>query len=210
VPRLDRIPLAIELAAPWVRLFTPAELLPQLTGRLDLLIAARRDLPPRQRSMRATVEWSHQLLSGPQRVLFRRLAVFAGSFGRDAAERVCGSPPLSPGEIAALLTRLAGQSMLIVERHSAISRYRLLETLRDFAREHLDRTGEYSQLRRRHAAHYLARAERIDGHRLRTGSDAEIAALVPDPTTTGRPWPGVRSTIRKARCGWRRRWRASG
>jgi predicted ATPase len=86
--RLDGIPLAIELAASWVRVLSPRELLARLDNRFDVLAAARRDLPQRQRTMRATVEWSHRLLTDQERVLFRRLAVFHGTFGLDAVEAV--------------------------------------------------------------------------------------------------------------------------
>jgi predicted ATPase/DNA-binding CsgD family transcriptional regulator len=178
--RLDGIPLAIELAAPWVRLFSPAELLARLADRFDVLVSARRDLPPRQRTMRAAVEWSHSLLPDEQKVLFRRLAAFTGTFGVEAAERVAGFGPLGPDHVAALLAGLQDRSMLVVDPSPGGSRCRLLETLRDFAAERLAASGEAAALARRHATYYLDRAERADEERLRTGSDAGVAALVQD------------------------------
>jgi predicted ATPase len=179
--RLDGIPLAIELAAPWVQLLSPRELLQRLDQRLELLTARRRDLPPRHRTMLATVEWSHRLLPAPQQVLFRRLAVFEGTFGLDAAEEVCGFEPLGPGRIGGLLAGLLERSMAMANRsQDGATRYRLLETLRDFGADRLRRSGELSGLRRRHFLHYLGRAERIDARRLRFGEDAEVATLAPD------------------------------
>ncbi len=179
--RLDGVPLAIELAAPWVRVVTPAELRQRLTARFEILAATRRDLPARQRTMRATVEWSHQLLTGPQQLLFRRLAIFTGTFDLAAAERVVGFAPLCPGEVGTVVAELCDRSMLVVERtHSGGSRYRLLETLRDYATERLEDARENTECRARHLAYYLSVAERVDRGRTRTGSDAEISTLVPD------------------------------
>jgi predicted ATPase len=182
--QLDRLPLAIELAAPGIRLFSPEELLARLTNRLKVLAAARRDLPARQRTMRATVEWSYHLLTEPQRVLFGRLAVFTGSFGLAAVEDACGVEPLGPDRVTTLLAELHERSMLVVERpRTGASRYRLLETVRDFAGERLAETVEAPQLRRRHFVHYLAAAERVDVRRLRAGVDAEVK---PETSYTGR------------------------
>ncbi|HYW22681.1 MAG TPA: LuxR C-terminal-related transcriptional regulator [Terriglobales bacterium] len=180
--RLDGIPLAIELAASWVRVLSPRELLARLDNRFDVLAAARRDLPPRQRTMHATVEWSHRLLTDHERVLFRRLAVFQGTFGLDAAEAICGWAPLAPGRVAGLLGDLVGRSMVVAERGPADTggRCHLLETLRDFAAEQLAAAGEQDELSRRHFAHWLSAAEKIDGVRLRTGSDSAVTTLTPD------------------------------
>ncbi len=170
--RIDRIPLAIELAAPWIRLFTPAELLPRVAARFDRLTAERRDRPPRQRSMHATVEWSYRLLTPPQQLLFRRLGVFAGTFDLDAAEQVCGTAPLTHDDIATLLAALRERSLVTVERRGTGSRYRLLETLRQFTAEGREPA--------RHTIYFRDRAERIDAQRLRTGADTQIADLAAD------------------------------
>jgi predicted ATPase len=179
--RLDGLPLALELAAPWFRLLSPDELLVRLDNRFDVLAGSRRDLPDRQQTMRATVDWSHRLLSELERVFFRRAAAFDGTFDVAAVEEVCGFPPLETREVAAVLAGLNERSMLVVEHGPAgTSRFRLLETLKDFAAERLDESGEAVEVRRRHLEHYLARAERIDRARLEAGSDAQVASLTPD------------------------------
>ena len=181
--RLDNLPLAIELAAPWVRVATVGELLP-MVRRFDVTPATRRDLPARQRTMRATVEWSYGLLNTDEQTLLRRLAVFRNTFDLPAVGEVCGGsalrPILSHQEIAPLVARLAERSMVVVDRAGDETRYRLLETIRDFAADRLASAGESDALQARHFAHYLATAERIDTHRRRSGSDLEIGRLVPD------------------------------
>ncbi|WP_448627174.1 ATP-binding protein [Geodermatophilus sp. URMC 64] len=177
--RLDALPLAIELAAPWVRTFAPSDLLPLLTDHLALPPPDVRDRPPRQRTMRATVEWSHELLAVPQRVLFRRLGVFAGPFGLPAAQRICGGPPLREELVAPVLAALHDRSLLVVERAEGTGRrYRLLEVVRELALERLAESGETDELRRRHLEHHLTEAERVDTRRQATGSDAGVAELL--------------------------------
>ena len=192
--RLDNLPLAIELAAPWVRVATPAELLP-MVSRFDVVPATRRDLPARQRTMRATVQWSHGLLSGDEQTLLRRLAVFRGTFDLAAVTAVCAGsapPPTAPRPsvptpalpapaVAPLAARLAERSMLAVDRGTGTgTRYRLLETIRDLATERLTASGEMGWLRARHFAHFLATAEGIDTQRRRSGSDRQAGRLIPD------------------------------
>jgi len=192
--RLDNLPLAIELAAPWVRVATPAELLP-MVSRFDVVPATRRDLPARQRTMRATVQWSHGLLSGDEQTLLRRLAVFRGTFDLAAVTAVCAGsapPPTAPRPsvptpalpapaVAPLAARLAERSMLAVDRGTGTgTRYRLLETIRDLATERLTASGEMGWLRARHLAHFLATAEGIDTQRRRSGSDRQAGRLIPD------------------------------
>ena len=181
--RLDNLPLAIELAAPWVRVATLAELLP-MVSRFDVAPATRRDLPARQRTMRATVEWSYGLLSKDEQTLLRRLAVFRGTFDLSAVAAVCGGSALRPilarEAIAPLVARLAERSMLTVDRAGDDMRYRLLETIRDLATDRLAGSGEAELLQARHFTHYLATAERIDAQRRKSGSDLEASLLVPD------------------------------
>ncbi|HEU5265593.1 MAG TPA: LuxR C-terminal-related transcriptional regulator [Jatrophihabitans sp.] len=182
--RLDNLPLAIELAAPWVRVAAPADLLP-IVGRFDVVAGTRRDLPARQRTMRATVEWSHGLLSGDEQVLWRRLAVFRGTFDLPAVSAVCGGPALRPtvpaDAVEPLVAQLVQRSMLAVERRATSAvRYRLLETMRDLATDRLAGCGEAEAVHDRHFAHYLAAAEQIDTARRRSGSDADTDRLVPD------------------------------
>jgi len=188
------LPLAIELAAPWVRVATPAELLP-MVSRFDVVPATRRDLPARQRTMRATVQWSHGLLSGDEQTLLRRLAVFRGTFDLAAVTAVCAGsapPPTAPRPsvptpalpapaVAPLAARLAERSMLAVDRGTGTgTRYRLLETIRELATERLTASGEMGWLRARHFAHFLATAEGIDTQRRRSGSDRQAGRLIPD------------------------------
>jgi len=148
--RLDGLPLAIELAAARTRTLAPSLLLERLEQRLPLLAGGARDLPERQRTLRATIEWSYGLLADEERRLFARLAVFHGGCSFEAAEQVCdGSVEMLDG--------LVGSSLL---QHQA-GRYTMLETIREYARERLQLSGELDTIARRHAGHFLAVAERI-------------------------------------------------
>lgn len=179
--KLEGIPLAIELAAPWVLLMSPAELLPRLEKRLELAATTRRDLPDRQLTMRATIDWSHRLLAETQAVLFRRLSAFAGAFSAPAAEEICGWKPLQAGHVVGLLAALCERSMVTIDRRSGqATRYRLLATLREYGLERLEQAGEETELRRRHLSHYLDRAERVYEERMASGSDAGVVALASD------------------------------
>ena len=148
--RLDGLPLAIELAAARTALLAPDQLLARLDQRLSLLTGGRRDAPDRQRTLRATIEWSHDLLDEAEQQLFRRLAVFAGSFDTKAAEDVCDA---SLDGLQSLLER----SLL---RRWGFGRLAMLETIREYANERLDASGETEARRHRHAQHFLALAER--------------------------------------------------
>jgi predicted ATPase len=129
--RLDRLPLAIELSAPWLRIMTPGELLRRLGEGLDVVAGNRRDLPIRQRTIRATVKHSYQLLDSVEQVLFRRLTVFAGSFAVEAVADVCSGAPVDRTVVVELLAGLRDRSMIVVERAAdGPTRFRLLEVLR--------------------------------------------------------------------------------
>jgi predicted ATPase/DNA-binding NarL/FixJ family response regulator len=162
--RLDGLPLALELAAARVAELSVEQLAARLDDHLRLLTVGNRAALPRQRTLRATVDWSYALLAPAERALFRRLAVFAGGWTPEAAEQVCagaGGDGIEPGEVLALLLGLVGKSLVVAEgRGSAEDRYRLLETLRAYARERLGEAGGAPALRARHAAYYLALAER--------------------------------------------------
>src|SRR5262249_32769130 len=127
-----------------------------------LLTGGSRTAPARHQTLRAAVDWSYDLLSAPEQTLFARLSVFAGGGTLEAAEAVCPDPDgagIAPGEVLDLLTRLADQSLVVAEEQpDGTARYRLLETLRQYARERLA-AGGAAALRERHAAHYLERAE---------------------------------------------------
>jgi predicted ATPase len=143
--RLDGLPLAVELAAARTRVLTPALLLERLERRQLLLTGGRRDAPARQRTLRATIDWSYELLSREEQRLFTRLAVFAGTFTADAAEEVCGADLDS-------LQSLIEQSL--VRRNG--DRFEMLETIRGYALERLEGTAEADEISRRHAERILA------------------------------------------------------
>ena len=133
----------------------------RLRDSLDLLGGGRGRLT-RQQTLAATLNWSHDLLTEQERVLFRRTGVFAGSFGLDAVEGVCGGDGLEPGETIELLGRLVDKSLITAEEERGEYRYRLLETIRQYARERLAEAGETQRLEARHRSWYLAVAEAAD------------------------------------------------
>lgn len=160
--RLAGLPLALELAAAKTKFLDPATLLSRLDRALST--AWGRDLPERQRTMRATLDWSHGLLSEPERRLLGRLSVFVGCFSLPAAEAV-GAEPGAAGGVDAEgvidhLGALVEQSLVTVYPNGGGTRYGMLEPVRQYAREKLEEGGEDGEARRRHAAHYLALAER--------------------------------------------------
>jgi predicted ATPase/DNA-binding CsgD family transcriptional regulator len=158
--RLDGLPLAIELAAARLASMTADDLRGRLDDRLRLLSAAHRSGPQRRRTLRATIDWSYELLSQEERILWRRLSVFAGSFGLDAAEDVCSGAGLERERIVDLVGSLVGKSILTMGRESRRGRYRLLETLRLYGAQRLAEAGEHTELARTHATWY---AELISG-----------------------------------------------
>jgi predicted ATPase/class 3 adenylate cyclase len=150
--RLDGIPLALELAAARVRVLSVVEIAARLDDGFRLLTGGRA-APQRHQTLRALVDWSHDLLSEVERVLFRRLAVFAGGWTLAAAEAVCtgGAPDV---DVFDVLVGLIDKSLVVTDEHSGTTRYRLLETLRHYAWEKLVTSGEADALRRRHAAYH--------------------------------------------------------
>jgi len=137
--RLDGIPLALELAAARVRSLSIADINARLNDRFKLLIGGSRVALERQQTLRALVSWSYDLLQEREQMLLDRLSVFAGGFDLAAAEAVCGAEPLVPEDVIDLLSSLVEKSLVMVEQGEGISRYGLLETIREFAREHLRR-----------------------------------------------------------------------
>jgi predicted ATPase/class 3 adenylate cyclase/DNA-binding CsgD family transcriptional regulator len=152
--RLDGIPLAIELAAARVRAFAPDRILAGLEDCFQLLAGGARTAMPRQQTLRASVQWSFDLLSEPERTLFRRLSVFAGDFDIDAAEATCAGVGLDAHHVVDQLALLIDKSLVQVEDGVAETRYRLLETVRQYAAEQLDAAGEADDVRRAHRDHY--------------------------------------------------------
>jgi predicted ATPase/transcriptional regulator with XRE-family HTH domain len=161
--RLDGLPLAIELAAARVGLLQPAALLQRLERRLPLLTDGAVDLPERQQTLRSTLVWSHDLLGPPDRALFRRLAVFAGGWTLEAAEAVCGGAELASVDVLGRLEVLADNSLVYRTRGTADEpRFSMLETIREFALEQLETTGEAEAVRARHFSWCLASAEAVE------------------------------------------------
>jgi predicted ATPase/DNA-binding NarL/FixJ family response regulator/transcriptional regulator with XRE-family HTH domain len=158
--RLDGLPLAIELAAPRIRLLPPAALLARLDQTLPLLTTVLRDAPARQRSLRETIAWSYKLLEEPEQRLFRRLAVFVGGWTLEAAEAVCAEDGAPSGDVLQGIESLLEKHLLRrLESPDDHPRFSMLETIREFARERLVASGELDLLQRRHAALFLALAE---------------------------------------------------
>jgi predicted ATPase/DNA-binding CsgD family transcriptional regulator len=173
--RLDRLPLAIELAAARIGAMTPAEILADLEPRLGALGGGGRLSPARHRTVRATVEWSHQLLDRSEELAFRALAVFVGGFDAEAATEV------GPGLTLDMLARLVDKSLVAVsETARGTTRYRLLETVREYARELLVEAGELEAVQERHFRHFstLAQLERESWPSL--GAQRVVAELQDD------------------------------
>ena len=160
--RLDGIPLAIELAAARVRALSLAEILDSLHDRFRLLTGGSRTAVRRQQTLRASVDWSHALLTQPERVLFRRLAVFMGGFDIDAAQTVAGGRDVERYQVLDQLTLLVDKSLVVADDSGGRTRYRLLETVRQYALEKLGDSGEADVVRARHRDHYTALAAQLD------------------------------------------------
>jgi predicted ATPase/class 3 adenylate cyclase/DNA-binding CsgD family transcriptional regulator len=160
--RLDGVPLAIELAAARVRVLSLTEIRDGLHDRFRLLTGGARTAVRRQQTLRASVDWSHALLTEPERVLFARLAVFMGGFDLDAAEAVAGGGDVERFQVLDLLTLLVDKSLVVAESASGPTRYRLLETVRQYALEKLGESGEADAVRARHRDHYTTMAAMLD------------------------------------------------
>ncbi|ANS31867.1 transcriptional regulator, LuxR family (plasmid) [Rhodococcus opacus] len=185
--RLDGLPLPIELAAARMRAMSPAQILQKLSDRYALLTRGSRDAPSRQQTLRLCIDWSHDLCTPQEQLVWSRLSVFAGSAELDAAEQVCGDG-FPPEELLDLLTSLVDKSILIREEAHGAVQFRLLETLRDYGREQAQRSGEYPVLLRRHRDWYL-----------RLALDAEADWISPRQlewiARLGREQPNLRETL---------------
>jgi tetratricopeptide (TPR) repeat protein len=159
--RLDGLPLAIELAAARTKLFTPQALLARLSNRLALLTGGARDLPSHQRTLRSTIDWSHDVLHTSEQILFRRLAVFVGGCTLEAVEAVCTAGDDLPQDVLDSLASLSDKSLLRpLEGVAGEPRLTMLETIREYALERLEGSGEAEALRQRQASYFLDLAER--------------------------------------------------
>jgi predicted ATPase/class 3 adenylate cyclase len=161
--RLDGIPLAIELAAARLNMLTTEQLATRLDRAFQLLTRGNREALPRHQTLRATIDWSYQLLSEPEGKLLRRLSVFAGGGTLEAVEIICSGEGLERDQVLDLLSDLVNKSMVNADRkRQAETRYRLLETVRQYGLEKLHEAGEYKRFQDRHLDYYLALAENIE------------------------------------------------
>ena len=186
--RLDGIPLAIELAAARTRTLAPPDLMERIGDRLRLLTGARRTSAERHRTLRATIAWSYDLLARPHQVLFQRLSIFAGTFDVAAAASVAGDPE---ADVDDLLGDLVERSMLVVEPGPFGRRFRLLETMREFADEQLRDDGSAELIAGRHAQWCLDQVTHI--HQLLVGP-AEVEGVA----RLGQLWPNLRAGVDRA------------
>jgi non-specific serine/threonine protein kinase len=159
VARLEGIPLALELAAARVRSLSVADINIRLKDRYKLLTGGGRVLMERQQTLRALVDWSYDLLQEKEQRLLARLAVFAGGFTLPSTEEICGADPLAPEDVLDLLSSLVDKSLVMVDEGEDGARYRMLETIREYAREKLLSHGEMDATRGRHCDHFLAMAK---------------------------------------------------
>ncbi|MDJ0346399.1 AfsR/SARP family transcriptional regulator, partial [Streptomyces sp. PH10-H1] len=152
--RLDGLPLAIELAAARLRSLTPRQLANRLDDRFRLLTGGSRTVLPRQQTLRAVVDWSWDLLDPTERRLLRRLAVFAGGWTLEAVEEVCSGDGIDAVDTAVLLGSLVDKSLVLADLTDDGARYRMLETIGEYAAERLDESGERAAVERRHLTHF--------------------------------------------------------
>lgn len=180
--QLDGVPLAIELAAARIRHLTPQALLAGLEDRFGLLSGGYRDMPPRHQTMRAAIGWSYDLLDPREQDVFRRLGVFEGGFGVDAATQIVFDDvePFTPDEVAGLLAGLAEQGLLRTEDDLEDRRYGMFETIREYARDELKRSGAHEETRRRHALWYVQFVNRAAPELVRPEQDLWFERLEVD------------------------------
>jgi predicted ATPase/class 3 adenylate cyclase len=157
--RLDGIPLAIELAAARVRSMSIQELERRLDQRFRLLTGGSRTVLPRQQTLRSLIDWSYDLLNDAEKALFCRLSVFVGGWTIESAERICSGEPVDEWDVLDLLTSLSDKSMILVENDRSTARYRMLETVRHYGLEALEKSEGSNQIRDRHLNYFVAQAE---------------------------------------------------
>lgn len=201
--RLDGIPLALELAAARMRVLSVQQLAARLHDRFQLLTKGGRTAAPRHQTLRGAVDWSYELLSQPERALFRRLSTFAGGWTLEASESVCAGDGIEGHEVLDLLSQLVDKSLVLAEPRGVEKRYRLLDTLRQYGAERLQESRETAAVRDRHLAWFRGLAERADPElyradqaawheRLETEIDNIRAALDWSKTDTARLDAGLR------------------
>jgi predicted ATPase len=188
--RLDGMPLALELAAARTAVLEPAEIVQRLGDALPMLGGGPGGIT-RHQTLRGTLEWSHDLLTEPEQILLRRLSVFSGGFTLQALEAVCGDPPLDRSELFGLLARLVDKSLVVPEKTVAGTRYRQLETVRQFGSENLGRAGETGQLSAAHCAYFLAFAVAHNPERA-------MGVVIEQPKLLDRDHDNLRAALRWA------------
>ena len=161
--RLDGLPLAIELAAARIQTISPAAMLQQFERRFEWLTRGRSDSPSWRQTLSGAIDWSYQLLSEPERLLFQRLSMLEGSWDLEAVEKICSDEATCPpGDVFNLLLHLSDRSLVVVEVKDDGTRYRYLDTIRHFAREKLEQSDEVTELRNRHLDHFTEWAEQME------------------------------------------------
>ncbi|HEY3506371.1 MAG TPA: BTAD domain-containing putative transcriptional regulator [Actinocatenispora sp.] len=173
---LDGMPLAIELAAARLRTMSVDQLAHRLDDRFRVLTSGSRTALPRHKTLRAVVDWSWELLTDAERIVLRRLAVFAGGASVEAAERVCAGDEVEPEQVLELLTALADKSLLVADGEGA-ARYRMLGTIKEYAGHRLAESGEAELARRAHLAYFTELAETADPHLRRAEQLTWLATL---------------------------------
>ena len=176
--RLDGIPLAIELAAAHVDFLTCQQIASRLDDQFRILTGGARTALERQQTMRAAVEWSYERLSGFEQLVLDRLSVFAGGFSLEAAEEVCAGETIESSDVFRLLSSLVRKSLVIGERRPREVRYRLLETIKQYARDRLRESGTGDEVRIRHRDWFLQLAERAEPELTEGGKQAEWMTLL--------------------------------
>jgi predicted ATPase/DNA-binding SARP family transcriptional activator len=171
--RLDGIPLAVELAAARARSLTVIEIQSKLDHRFSLLTGGSRTAMPRHRTLKSLIDWSYDLLSGPEKQLLGRLSAFAGGWTAGAAENVCSGDGVERTEMLDLLSSLVDQSLVVAETAGSSTRYHLLETVRQYAREILSLSGEEAAWRNRHLQYFSALADEAEPNLWTGSSQAE-------------------------------------
>ncbi|WP_369379413.1 BTAD domain-containing putative transcriptional regulator [Streptomyces sp. cg36] len=192
--RLDGLPLAVELAAARLRMLTPRQIADRLDDRFRLLTSGSRTVLPRQQTLRAVVDWSWELLEEPERTVLRRLSVFAGGCDLAAAEEVCADGPAGPvgaADVAPLLGSLVDKSLVVAAPGDEGMRYRLLETVGEYAAERLDAAGDRDATERRHLVRYRELARTTDPELRGRGQRAAVALLE-------REYENLRTALRRA------------
>jgi predicted ATPase/DNA-binding SARP family transcriptional activator len=187
---LDGMPLAIELAAARLRTMSLDQLAHRLDDRFRLLTGGSRTALPRHRTLRAVVDWSWELLTDAERMVLRRLAVFSGGASLDAAERVCAGDAVEPDQVLELLTSLTEKSLLLTEGAGA-PRYRMLGTIKEYARDRLAETGESDLARRAHLAYFTELTETAEPHLRRAEQLEWLATLEAEHDNIGSAMRGA-------------------